>query len=599
MGVTQYIGARYVPMFADPAEWTKARTYEPLTIVLHEGNSYTSRQFVPVGIELTNEDFWLETGNYNAQVEAYRQEVRTFDNRITTNTNNITALGNELDTFKDQTAQNFADEQTARTQAINAEKLAREEADTALNNAINAEKLAREEAITAEQTARTQAVNAEKTAREQAIGAEKTAREAADEHLQNELDALQKVQNVRTVRLSQVGIVRNPSNRNNASDADNRRAQGFCFDGENFIMALSNTNSTNAKVFKRGLNDSSFTIVGERPFEHASDIIFIPETNEYWVSSGDNGKVFICNASSLSVTDQFVVGTSAPLLAYDKVTGKVYLNDYWGALYEINPATRQATIIKQEFISNMYKQSIAAHDGVIYTLFSFQTSIVCYDIAQDKYTEKMQLIGDNLLPLYEVEGIDTSEDGTIYVSAYTASAWNSVTLNPIYVIETQPTLEAVNDGAYRANCFVISNTQANRLANQKPDGTANNPFVTIDEALLYLALHPQINQIVVSGSHTDEHMFITMPVTVNGQADESMSKPKIGRIYTTGSFLFVYNVEFAPSVDVPDFISGYRNGPISMASVSKSGNHSTPTSGHDYQSQYPINTTFVNNGDFA
>lgn len=79
---TQYIGSRYVPQFADPAEWNNTRTYEPLTIVLNEGNSYTSRQFVPMGIEITNENFWLETGNYNAQVEAYRQEVLTFTQNV-------------------------------------------------------------------------------------------------------------------------------------------------------------------------------------------------------------------------------------------------------------------------------------------------------------------------------------------------------------------------------------------------------------------------------------------------------------------------------------------------------------------------------------
>ncbi len=72
----QYIGSRYVPLFAEPAEWNSARTYEPLTIVMHEGNSYTSKQYVPIGIEITNEKFWALTGNYNAQVEAYRQEVR-------------------------------------------------------------------------------------------------------------------------------------------------------------------------------------------------------------------------------------------------------------------------------------------------------------------------------------------------------------------------------------------------------------------------------------------------------------------------------------------------------------------------------------------
>ena len=75
MAVTEYIGSRYVPVFADPAEWNSARTYEPLTIVLYEGNSYTSRQYVPLGIDISNEQFWELTGNYNAQVEQYRQDV--------------------------------------------------------------------------------------------------------------------------------------------------------------------------------------------------------------------------------------------------------------------------------------------------------------------------------------------------------------------------------------------------------------------------------------------------------------------------------------------------------------------------------------------
>lgn len=84
MATNQYIGARYVPLFAEPAQWDKTKQYEPLTIVMHEGNSYTSRQFVPAGIELANDAFWALTGNYNAQVEQYRQEVVAYDQRITT-----------------------------------------------------------------------------------------------------------------------------------------------------------------------------------------------------------------------------------------------------------------------------------------------------------------------------------------------------------------------------------------------------------------------------------------------------------------------------------------------------------------------------------
>lgn len=75
MPTTQYIGSRYVPLLADPIEWSSTKEYEPLTIVTHEGNSYTSRQFVPKGIDIHNEAFWALTGNYNAQIEQYRRET--------------------------------------------------------------------------------------------------------------------------------------------------------------------------------------------------------------------------------------------------------------------------------------------------------------------------------------------------------------------------------------------------------------------------------------------------------------------------------------------------------------------------------------------
>lgn len=86
VGTRQYIGARYVPIFGRKEEtsiqWDNSAPYEPLTIVLYQGNSYTSRQYVPTGIDILNEEFWALTGNYNAQVEAYRQEVMDFNNRL-------------------------------------------------------------------------------------------------------------------------------------------------------------------------------------------------------------------------------------------------------------------------------------------------------------------------------------------------------------------------------------------------------------------------------------------------------------------------------------------------------------------------------------
>lgn len=74
METRQYIGARYVPIIAENP-WDASIEYEPLTVVMYQGNSYTSRTFVPIGIDISDTTYWALTGNYNAQVEAYRQEV--------------------------------------------------------------------------------------------------------------------------------------------------------------------------------------------------------------------------------------------------------------------------------------------------------------------------------------------------------------------------------------------------------------------------------------------------------------------------------------------------------------------------------------------
>lgn len=69
-----YIGNRYVPKM--DGTWDITKNYEPLTVVLWEGVSRTSRKNVPSGTDITNEDFWVVSGNYNQQVENYRLEVK-------------------------------------------------------------------------------------------------------------------------------------------------------------------------------------------------------------------------------------------------------------------------------------------------------------------------------------------------------------------------------------------------------------------------------------------------------------------------------------------------------------------------------------------
>ena len=113
MAVRQYIGARYVPKFFEgvggSSDWVSGIPYEPLTIVTYLGTSFTSKKAVPatVGAPNENPDYWVVTGNYNAQVEeyrqmveGYRQEVEGFDGRITTVEDELTDVDTKVTTLE-------------------------------------------------------------------------------------------------------------------------------------------------------------------------------------------------------------------------------------------------------------------------------------------------------------------------------------------------------------------------------------------------------------------------------------------------------------------------------------------------------------------
>lgn len=100
-GYNQYIGMRYVPIV--DGEWSQTKAYEPLVVVVYNGNSYISKTYVPAGTLPTNETYWILAANYNAQVEQYRQEVRqyqqtvdNFDGDITDLEENVAYINSDL-----------------------------------------------------------------------------------------------------------------------------------------------------------------------------------------------------------------------------------------------------------------------------------------------------------------------------------------------------------------------------------------------------------------------------------------------------------------------------------------------------------------------
>lgn len=75
MAVTQFIGPRQAPLWADPVEWTSTRAYEPYTFVTYQGDSYCTRQNTPIGIDITNGTYWVKVSDFNAQAKAMQQRV--------------------------------------------------------------------------------------------------------------------------------------------------------------------------------------------------------------------------------------------------------------------------------------------------------------------------------------------------------------------------------------------------------------------------------------------------------------------------------------------------------------------------------------------
>lgn len=80
----QYIGARYVPKFSDinGGVWNNAYSYEPLEIVKHGNDFYTSKKPVPTGIDITNTEYWVKTGDYNGAIIAVNERIDDVQKQI-------------------------------------------------------------------------------------------------------------------------------------------------------------------------------------------------------------------------------------------------------------------------------------------------------------------------------------------------------------------------------------------------------------------------------------------------------------------------------------------------------------------------------------
>ena len=82
--VREYVGARYVPMFSNVngGVWSNIYEYEALTIVKNGTDFYTSRKKVPIGIDISNTEFWVLTGDYNGAISGLNDRMEEVEKEV-------------------------------------------------------------------------------------------------------------------------------------------------------------------------------------------------------------------------------------------------------------------------------------------------------------------------------------------------------------------------------------------------------------------------------------------------------------------------------------------------------------------------------------
>lgn len=98
MTVRQYIGARYVPKYADPIDYQINKPYEPLTIVKYNNALYTSKKSVPAGVNPSNGEYWVYSSDFTGEVSYIMEQIgRNFD-LTQNNYKNVILIGDSYGT---------------------------------------------------------------------------------------------------------------------------------------------------------------------------------------------------------------------------------------------------------------------------------------------------------------------------------------------------------------------------------------------------------------------------------------------------------------------------------------------------------------------
>ena len=550
----QYIGARYVPIFGrkneDTIEWDNKGAYEPLTIVLHEGNSYTSRQFVPVGIDVLNQAYWANTGNYNAQVEQYRQET-------------LKAVE------KAESALNVANE---AMKDVNAEKVRAEAAEKVNADAISAEK-ARAEAAEQDNAA---AISAEKVRAEAAE--QDNAAAISEEKVRAKKETFERsILNADVMHFGSIDLTLEYPNMQNP--------QGMCIRNDTLVCVSTNSNNSNECIVfdinrKTGAIAKTTTVnwghANALCYDKDEDCIYVCTNYDFTNNKQQVNSMLKVNANTYTTLETINFNFEPHSMAIDPITKECWItaeeySPFAIKLYKVdktNWSTELVGIIDTSLktvnfvkIDSYGTQNIRAYNGELWYLVGGNSVNALLNL--DKKDASIKRIVSNInnsfiYSLQEAECFDFTDEGDVYLWSR-SNYHNSMAMGVVSMINI-----------YGGKCVAFPNSQINNTniyiyLNPKFTGTickfgnSDNPFTNIYECIQAL-IYGKGTEIRIVDDYTipAKDLQTQAPLKISINSEKTLSVQK--QINAPYLFIGKYGTGTATlNITEPTYFGGFVN----------------------------------------
>jgi hypothetical protein len=105
------VGPRVTPNFVKPREWNDQTTYHFFDAVKDgNGNAYiATKPVVPAGTQLSDENYWFLWADPDTRIDELNEIVKTYNQRITQNTDGIAKNKTDITKNKNDIAKNTND----------------------------------------------------------------------------------------------------------------------------------------------------------------------------------------------------------------------------------------------------------------------------------------------------------------------------------------------------------------------------------------------------------------------------------------------------------------------------------------------------------